>query len=111
MTSKNISSNAPIDYASLTQRMLIGGAIALLAIAFFIIPTEGKPEWGAYWKIRPFIITPLAGLTGGACNYFIVNWFRQNGWSKAIAYIISFIVFFIGLWMGIVLGLAGTLWD
>lgn len=111
MTSKNIFSKESIDYASLSKRMLIGGLIAFIVISLFIFPTETRPEWGAFWRIRPLIITPLAGVTGGACNYFIVSWFRQNYWNKIAAYVLSFLVFFVGLWMGIVLGLAGTLWN
>lgn len=111
MTSKNIFSKENIDFASLSKRMLIGGAIALIAIALLVLPTVGKPEWGDYWKIRPLLVTTLAGVTGGACSYFIISWFRQNGYNKILAYVLSFIVFIIGLWMGSILGMAGTLWD
>lgn len=111
MTSKSIYSNEPINYASLGKRMAIGGTIALIVIATFIFPVTPKPEWSEFWRIRPLIITPLAGITGGACNYFIVKWFSENRWNKAFAYSLSGIVFLIGLWMGIVLGLNGTLWN
>ncbi|MFT3687372.1 MAG: hypothetical protein QM783_21030 [Phycisphaerales bacterium] len=91
--------------------MAIGGIVAFVLIAAFIFPTETKPDWPEFWRIRPLIITPLAGAAGGACNYFIVGWFNQNGWNKAFAYSLSLMVFLIGLWMGIILGLDGTLWN
>lgn len=111
MASKNIYSTQPIDYGSLGKRMVIGGIIAFIVIVALITPITPKPEWGDFWKVRPLLITPLAGITGGACNYFITKWFAKNGWNKAFAYSLSFMVFLIGLWMGIILGLDGTLWN
>jgi hypothetical protein len=111
MTSKNNFTVQPINHASLYKRMLIGGAIGLILISLFIFGVETKPEWGNLWRIRPLIVVPIAGATGGACNYFIVYWSKQKGLSAILAYFVSFVVFTIGLWMGIVLGLDGTLWD
>lgn len=108
MTQKKNLISQPIDLSSLGKRMLIGGAIALILIALFIFPTTAKPEWGSLWMVRPLIVVPLAGATGGACNYFLVNFSRMN---KALAYVLSFIVFVFGLWIGTILGLAGTLWN
>lgn len=98
----------PIDISSLGKRMLIGLTIALIFIAVFIFPTTPKPEWGSLWIARPLIVVPLAGATGGACNYFLVN---LSGMNKALAYVLSFIVFVFGLWIGTILGLVGTLWN
>jgi uncharacterized integral membrane protein len=113
MTSKNIFSSLPVDYASLGKRMLIGGAIALVLILVFIIPAiqEPKPDWSKVWMIRPLLVVPFAGAVGGACNYFLVSFGNLMGWNKALAYILSFIIFIFGLWIGTVLGLAGTLWN
>lgn len=108
MTQKKNLISQPIDLSSLGKRMLIGGAIALILIALFIFPTTAKPEWGSLWMARPLIVVPLAGVTGGACNYFLVNF---SGMNKVLAYVLSFIVFVFGLWIGTILGLAGTLWN
>jgi hypothetical protein len=97
---------------SLAIRMLIGAAIGFLAISFFVFGVdEVKPEWGQFWRIRPLIVTPLAGALGGLCNYFILQFHTRAGINKPVAMIISALVFLIGLWMGIVAGLDGTMWD
>jgi ribose/xylose/arabinose/galactoside ABC-type transport system permease subunit len=107
MTTKN-NFPASINFNSLSKRMAIGGALALLLIIIFLYPTEPNPLWGKYWMIRPLIIVPLAGATGGACNYFLVNF---KNLPKIVTYTLSFIVYVFGLWIGTVLGLAGTLWN
>lgn len=111
MTKKKNFMGQPIDISLLGKRMLIGGIIALILIALFIFPVTAKPEWGSLWTVRPFIVTTLAGATGGACNYFLVSWSNQNRLSKVLAYVLSFIIFIFGLWIGSILGLNGTLWN
>ena len=91
--------------------MLIGAGIALTVILFFIVGAETQPQWGEYWRIRPLIITPLAGATGGAIFYLLNYLSARNGFSKALAITLGVIIYIIGLWMGIVLGLDGTLWN
>lgn len=90
--------------------MLIGGFIALIVISIFVFPTEPDPSWGKFWMIRPLIITPLAGVTGGAVYHFI-NSKNFEGLKKILALMASILIYIIGLWMGIVLGLDGTLWN
>lgn len=92
--------------------MLLGAGFALLAISFFVFGVDNPPaEWGEFWMIRPLIITPLAGATGGAV-YHILDRLRAKGnISGNFAVILSLIIYVVGLWMGIVLGLAGTMWD
>lgn len=107
MSTSNTSSTKKIDTAVLTKRVLLGAAIALVLITIFLLPVTGKPEWGAFWKVRPHIIVPLAGAAGGACSYFLEYLFRRN----ALTVILSVIIYIIGLWMGTILGLDGTLWD
>lgn len=108
MTSKNSFLVESINFNSLGKRMAIGGAIALVLIVVFLYPTEPDPLWGKFWMVRPLIIVSLAGATGGACNYFLVNFKSLN---KIAAYVLSFIVYVFGLWIGTVLGLNGTLWN
>jgi hypothetical protein len=97
---------------SLVKRMLIGAAIGLAIIAIFILPVKDpNPEWGQYWMIKPFIITPLSGSVGGMVAHFMVQLRNQYGWNKTLTFLLTAIIFVIGLWMGIVLGLNGTLWD
>ena len=97
---------------SLGKRMLVGAGIGLLVIIFFLLlEGEGDPAWGKLWMIRPLIIAPLAGATGGACNYFILHFHHRVGVNKIVAMILSAIVFLFGLWLGTILGFDGTLWD
>ncbi|MBO9154720.1 hypothetical protein ACFOTA_21075 [Chitinophaga sp. GCM10012297] len=104
--------NSPsLPRPSLLKRVLIGAGIALVLITIFLFPVEGRPEWGAFWKVRPMIVVPLAGAAGGVCSYFIQNLFGAGGRRKALVVILSVIVYIVGLWMGTILGLDGTLWD
>lgn len=97
---------------SLVKRMVVGYLIGLAAISWFLIGSGGgDPAWGPYWMIRPLVITPLAGATGGLCNYFLLVYRESIGFSKAAAVITSVMVFIVGLWMGVVLGLDTTMWD
>jgi hypothetical protein len=97
---------------SLLKRMLIGAAIGLVVIAIFILPVKHpKAEWGQYWMLKPFIITPLSGAMGGLVAHFMAHLRNKYGWNKTLSFLLSAIICAIGLWMGIVLGLNGTLWD
>ena len=101
----------PILTPLLFKRMGLGAGIALLIIAAFVLPVQGRPEWGAYWKVRPFIITPMAGALGGFCYYLLDNITLERGWNPIWTNMLSMLIFVVGLWMGIVLGLVGTLWN
>ena len=111
MSQQHDLSTQPIQSNRLLVSVLTGLSIALLVICIFIFGGEASPEWGKYWRIRPLIVTPLAGATGGAFFYFINRFFAQNRWSKALAIVLGTLVFLVGLWMGIVLGLDGTMWN
>ena len=102
----------PFQPSLLIKPVLIGGGIALAVIALFVLPVKHPdPAWGQFWMVRPFIITPLAGATGGAV-YCFLNWIiNPAGWSKVGVIALSTVIYLIGLWMGIVLGLVGTLWN
>lgn len=92
--------------------MLIGAAIGFIFISFFVFGVDQvNPAWGEYWRIRPLIVTPLAGAMGGLCTYFIMHFHKLAGVNKIVAIILSVFVFVISLWLGIVLGLDGTMWD
>ncbi|HEX8278778.1 MAG TPA: hypothetical protein VF540_08785 [Segetibacter sp.] len=106
------NSTSQSDQATLIKRILAGAAIGFLLISLFLL-SAGKPdpEWPSLWMIRPLIIVPLAGATGGLCNYFIVHFHKRAGLNKIVATILSAIVFIVGLWLGIVLGLDGTMWN
>jgi len=96
----------------LAPAMLLGAGFALLAISFFVLGVDNTPpEWGKFWMIRPLIITPLAGATGGAVYHFLDRLRAKGNISGSVAVILSLIIYVVGLWMGIVLGLAGTMWD
>lgn len=96
---------------SLTKRMLIGAAVGLAVILFFVLQVNHPhPEWGRFWMIRPLLITPLAGAMAGLFSYFMAWLHREYAWNKILTVTLSTIVFVIGIWMGIILGLDGTLW-
>jgi ABC-type transport system involved in cytochrome c biogenesis permease subunit len=99
-----------MNSGSLVKRAATGAGIGLLLIGVFLFGVhDPNPEWGRYWMIRPMVIVPLAGATGGAFFHLMLERFRGSG--RIFAIIVSCIVFIIGLWMGFVLGLDGTLWD
>jgi hypothetical protein len=92
--------------------MLFGAGIGFLIISFFVFGVdEPRPEWGNLWRIRPLIVTPLAGAMGGLCNYVILHYHKKFGVHKIVAMIVSAFVFVVALWLGIILGLDGTMWD
>jgi hypothetical protein len=101
-----------IDRPTLVRRMLVGGGIGLALISFFLFTAgEPNPEWGAFWRIRPLVIVPLAGAAGGVFSYLMEPFRQRGGWRMILAVIASVLVFLIGLWMGTVLGLDGTYWN
>ena len=111
MTQRNNLTTQPNQPVSLAKPILLGAAIGLIVISFFLVGVdEPNPEWGKLWMIRPLIITPIAGAMGGAFYYFINHW-SSKGLNKTATLILSLIVFIVGLWMGVVLGLDGTLWN
>ncbi|MAZ27334.1 MAG: potassium transporter KefB [Cytophagaceae bacterium] len=93
-------------------RMLIGYCIGLGIISLFVFSVnKPNPGWGAYWQLRPLIITPLATACG-ALSYFLVDFVSpKKPWATISCYVLSTLVFVISLWLGIVLGLDGTLWN
>lgn len=112
MSQSNQTQPQPLNPAAFARPMLLGAGIGLVAILFFLVGAEAKPEWGKLWMIRPLIIVPLAGAVGGLFFQLMEHYLGyRGGWRKAAAIVISVLVFIIGLWMGIVLGLEGTLWD
>ena len=110
MTQHKVMSNS-YQTISITKAALIGAGIALVVISFFVFGADANPLWGKYWRIRPFIVTPLAGATGGAFCYFMYQLRSKGRLNPIIAIVVSVAVYLIGLWMGIVLGLDGTMWD
>ncbi|TCC90337.1 potassium transporter KefB [Pedobacter frigiditerrae] len=96
----------------LLTRMLIGGVIGLAVVSLLLYATKNPdPAWGKFWMIRPLIVLPLAGATGGAVNYYIDSLTNHGTWKKIFGILLSFVIFIIGLWMGTVLGFAGTIWN
>lgn len=112
MTQKDKLTMGPIDATVLIKRLLLGAGIALSLITLFLLGVkEPKPEWGKLWMLKPLLIVPLAGASGGAFTYFLDQFRRQGGWKKALAIIVSLIGYIVAVWLGIVLGLNGTLWN
>jgi hypothetical protein len=111
MTPQTKAKFTPNQSVSLIKSTLIGAGIALTVITLFLFGAEADPIWGRFWKIRPLIITPLAGATGGAFYYFLDKLRSSGRLNPVVAITLSLVIYIIGLWMGIVLGLDGTLWD
>ncbi|GCC50100.1 potassium transporter KefB [Chryseotalea sanaruensis] len=93
----------------LSKRMLIGAEIALVLITLFLLTVkEPEPAWGKYWMIRPLLAMTMAGAIGGFCNYVIINFRSQMGFTKSAAILLSVIVSILGLFVGFAFGLYGT---
>lgn len=112
MIQKNRLPNQLFHPVSLGKPIGAGAGIALLVISFFVFGVdEPQPEWGKFWMIRPLLIVPLAGATGGFCYYLLVYFHQKIGINKPVAVLLSVLIFIVSLWLGIVLGLDGTLWN
>lgn len=97
---------------SVLSRMLTGAFIGLAVISLFIFPiTDPDPSWGAHWRIRPLIITPLASAFGFLSFYLKEYIQPRSDAGKIVVFLLSALAFVVALWMGTVLGLDGTLWD
>lgn len=96
----------------LFKTVLLGAAIGLILITLFLLSAgEGDPSWSKLWRLRPLIITPLAGAGGGMFFYFMNFIKKGSGFGKAVAIIIGALGFLCALWLGSVLGLDGTYWN
>jgi hypothetical protein len=112
MTQNNPMTGQPIHPSPVGSRMLQGAGIALVLIGFFLLSVKNpNPNWPKLWMLKPLLIVPAAGATGGVFYYFMDQLRYQGGWLKALANILSLLVYIIGLWLGSVLGLDGTLWN
>ncbi len=101
-----------VDGVVLSRFVLAGAGIALAVILFFVLGvSRPHPEWPALWRIKPLIITPLAGAAGGFGVYTLQHLRRQEGWNAIAVFVFCAIGYLFTLWMGIVLGLSGTLWN
>lgn len=102
----------PFLTATLAKRVAIGAAAGLVVISFFVFGVDNpNPEWGKYWRIRPLVITPIAG-AGAGLFYHLMGYMRnQSGWASVAGWILSILGCFVALWLGTVLGLDGTMWN
>ncbi|MCW3103268.1 MAG: potassium transporter KefB [Bacteroidetes bacterium] len=111
MTHGNLTTQ-PAHKGSLAKPMAIGAGIAFILITLFLFPVFGlpHPEWSKLWMIRPLIVVPLAGATGGLFYHLLENLRYRGGSKRVLANVLSLVIYVFGLWIGTVLGLAGTLW-
>lgn len=90
--------------------MLAGAGFALVMISLFLSGVHHpRPEWGAYWMVRPLIVTPIAGSMGGAA-YHVINSPGFTGGKRIVTAMLGILLYVFVLWLGTVFGLAGTLW-
>lgn len=112
MTKRNGLTLPPVHSGGLIKMMLSGLGIALVLIGLFIFKVNNPdPSWGSNWRMRPLIITPLAGAAGGAFFYLMSRFGHEGGWKKVMMLLVGLIGFLFALWIGTILGLDGTLWD
>jgi hypothetical protein len=97
---------------SVAKRMLLGALTGFIIIAFFVFSVDDPdPDWGERWRIRPLLVTPLAGAFG-ILSFYLKDFVRPKGsFVNLLLALFSLLAFFVTLWLGIVLGLDGTLWD
>ena len=108
---ENRASTQKQQKVSYAKPIILGAGIALLVISAFVFGVDAPaPEWGKYWRIRPLVVTPLAGAVGGAL-YELLQKQRKRGLNQLLATSLGLVVYLVSLWLGIVLGLDGTLWD
>ena len=101
-----------INWERLIIGMIIGGTIGLAIISIFVFGGDNpKPEWGANWRMRPLILTPLVAAMGGAAFYLTPFLNPKSNFIRVVLYAFSVLAFIVALWIGIVLGLDGTMWD
>lgn len=112
MTQKSNPAADPNQTLSFARPVLVGAGFALILISLFLYGAgEPNPEWGKLWMIKPLVIVPLAGATGGAFFYFMSYLSSLGRLNKSVAIILSLFVYVVGLWLGTVLGLNGTYWN
>lgn len=112
MTERINSGYVPIQWGFYAKAMLIGAAIGLLGISFFVFGVDNPdPAWGPNWMVKPLIVTPVVAAMGGAFFAFLTPMRRQSGWVMALGFVMSIFGFLIALWMGFILGLNGTMWN
>lgn len=57
--------SAEITINTMFKRMLLGALIGFLVISFFVFGVDNPNlSWPTNWRIRPLIVTPLAGAFG-----------------------------------------------
>ena len=110
MTQNNLITDV-VNSGNIWKPVLWGAAIGLVLMALFLMGVEGDPAWGEYWKLRPMMVTPIAGAMGGGFFHFMDYIGREGGWKRIFCSFIGILGFIIALWLGSVLGLDGTLWN
>jgi uncharacterized membrane protein YciS (DUF1049 family) len=104
--------SAEIKISTILKRMFIGALIGFLIISFFVFGVDNpNPLWPENWRIRPLIITPIAGSFGVLSFYLSDILGTKNKRVRIFLFFVSSILFLISLWLGTVLGLAGTMWN
>lgn len=92
--------------------ILTGAIIGLIVISLFVFEVQKpKAEWGSFWRVRPLIVEPLAGATGGLFYYFMRYMGSKGAVHKTMALVLGIVVYIMVLWLGIIFGLNGTMWN
>lgn len=103
---------AEIKIHTLLKRMLLGAFIGFLLISFLVFGVDHPdPNWPSFWRLRPLVVTPIAGAFGILAFYLIDILGVKGDWPKIFLAFLSTLLFLIALWLGTVLGLDGTMWN
>lgn len=98
--------------AALPRRILIGAGFALVLITLFVMGVDNPHyNWPENWRLRPIVVTTIAGGIGGAFVDFMHLMRREGGIYRAGGIVLSLVGYVIILWLGSIYGLAGTLWN
>ncbi len=112
MSQNNNTTMKPYQPVSLIKAMLIGAAIGLVAISYFVFGVDQPSmDWGKYWMVKPLIAVPIAGAAGGLFFSFLQHLSFQGALNKLLGIIIGVVGFIVIMWLGIVFGLNGTMWN
>lgn len=109
---QNQFSQIQIEPRKFALSALAGALVALGVISLFVFGADNpNPGWPANWKIRPLMVTPLAGAAGGAFFYVLTRLRPASQAARILLLLFGVFGFLVALWVGIVLGLDGTMWD
>ncbi|MBK9291098.1 MAG: potassium transporter KefB [Bacteroidetes bacterium] len=97
---------------SIFRHLVAGWAIGMVVVSFFILTADSPhPEWGAFWMVRPLILTPLISATGMLAFFLRSLAEPKSKIGNTLLFFSGLMLYPIALRVGIVLGFDGTMWN